>query len=604
MRTSVVVLSALALALSLAGPGCSRRAAPPPAAGPAPAAVATVVVAAVVVATVPAPAFGAAEVEALVAAPLEARLAALPGLARVESVSVEGAARLTAHFAPDVPPERAREQVREALAAATAELPDDVEPPLLHPPAGEDAAWFVLPAGAADPRRLGAAARALRSALLGVPGVATVELSGAPRRVLRVRVDPQRLAAVGLTASDVAAALAETALDSPAGRVGALAVRVTSAVHGAAELLDTVLRRPKGPPDGTPAGPAVRLGDVATVEDAVERGSGCLTAAGPAVCGRVVAQAGAAAAAVRERVAARLAEALATLPPGVSATLLPPGLLRHEVRWPAPEPADAVAGRVADALTGAAAAGADGRPWLLAWGGGASAGPADRAALVAALASAPLPTPGADPLLAALRTVPGVEALPSGPADLESPPLPLDRPELPRLAAEVEAGLRALPGTVAVQVDGAARRPQVVVRPDRARLAALGLRAADVSEAVALALGSRPAAELVADGERVPVYLETGAADPTGSKWERLQAVLLRLPDGSAAPLTAVAAIELRDEPAEIHRRLGRPCLTIRAWGPDGAVRDAWLSGARGVLQKAFGRPEAGDGPLEIGDPP
>ena len=61
----------------------------------------------------------------------------------------------------------------------------------------------------------------IRDALLRVPGIAQVDLYGGAEYGMRVWLRPDRLAALGLTPSDVIKAIKEQNLQAPAGQVGA-----------------------------------------------------------------------------------------------------------------------------------------------------------------------------------------------------------------------------------------------------------------------------------------------------------------------------------------------------------------------------------------------
>ena len=109
----------------------------------------------------------------------------------------------------------------------------------------------------------------IRDALKRVPGVADVQVFGSGRYSMRVWLDPARLAARGLTASDVVEALREQNVNVAAGSVGdaparagqtyQVSVRVTGRLREQNEFEDIIV---KAAPDGT----LVRLRDVAVVE--------------------------------------------------------------------------------------------------------------------------------------------------------------------------------------------------------------------------------------------------------------------------------------------------------------------------------------------------
>jgi hydrophobic/amphiphilic exporter-1 (mainly G- bacteria), HAE1 family len=109
----------------------------------------------------------------------------------------------------------------------------------------------------------------IRDALKRVPGVADVQVFGSGRYSMRVWLDPARLAARRLTASDVVNALHEQNVNVAAGSVGdaparagqtyQVSVRVTGRLREQAEFEDIIV---KAAADGT----LVRLRDVAVVE--------------------------------------------------------------------------------------------------------------------------------------------------------------------------------------------------------------------------------------------------------------------------------------------------------------------------------------------------
>src|SRR5688572_26243079 len=109
----------------------------------------------------------------------------------------------------------------------------------------------------------------IRDALKRVPGVADVQVFGTGRYSMRVWLDPTRLAARGMTASDVVDALREQNVNVAAGSVGdaparagqtyQVSVRVTGRLREQREFEDIIV---KAASDGT----LVRLRDVAVVE--------------------------------------------------------------------------------------------------------------------------------------------------------------------------------------------------------------------------------------------------------------------------------------------------------------------------------------------------
>ncbi|MBK7078677.1 MAG: efflux RND transporter permease subunit [Myxococcales bacterium] len=121
-----------------------------------------------------------------------------------------------------------------------------------------------------DPRRATDRGRELQRRTEVLEGVTAVDVCGLVDDQLQVRLDPARLAAYGLTATDLLAALrANTAL--PAGRIDATGVATTIRTTGAG-LADL---------EGLPLRDGVRLRDVAVLERAAVASCVGHTPAGP-----------------------------------------------------------------------------------------------------------------------------------------------------------------------------------------------------------------------------------------------------------------------------------------------------------------------------------
>jgi len=156
----------------------------------------------------------------------------------------------------------------------------------------------------------------LRYALQTVPGVAEVASFGGWVKQIQITVDPNRLAAYGLSVGELADAVARSNDETGARLLewsGAeLMLRVRGYSRTVSDFEQIVLR-------ATPGGTPLRLGDVARVVWGPElrRGTGDLDGGGDVVGGIVVARHGENALNVIRGVEAKLAELRGTLPTGV-----------------------------------------------------------------------------------------------------------------------------------------------------------------------------------------------------------------------------------------------------------------------------------------------
>src|SRR5512134_1564636 len=154
---------------------------------------------------VPFPGASAVEVENLVAIPMEQVLAEIEGVKHTYSVSRPGMAVLTIQF--EVGEERTDAIVRlynavlsnqDARTAAAG-----IQAPLIRPMGIDDVPIVTVTLWTEDPNRgaheLERVAHALEAELKRVDGTRDVYTVGGPDNVVHVRLDPQRLAAYGLS---------------------------------------------------------------------------------------------------------------------------------------------------------------------------------------------------------------------------------------------------------------------------------------------------------------------------------------------------------------------------------------------------------------------
>ena len=196
--------------------------------------------------------------DAEVTSVIEGAVARVSGVKTINAASEENNARIRAEFEPHVQLDVAANDIREAVAAIERDLPEGVED-LVIVKADADAGAIVRLALVSDRLSREALTRIaeddVATELSAISGVATVELFGHQEEVLRIVVEPLRLASYGLSIDDVAAVLESTSLDVPAGSfksdVQMLLVRADASVWRPADIEGLALRDD------------VRLGDVA-----------------------------------------------------------------------------------------------------------------------------------------------------------------------------------------------------------------------------------------------------------------------------------------------------------------------------------------------------
>ena len=158
---------------------------------------------------------------ATVAAPLERRLGEISGVTELTSVSSLGLTRITVQFDLKRSIEGAARDVQAALNAALSDLPGDL--PTLPTfrkanPAAAPILILALTSKTLQPAEVYDAADSIIAQRLSqVEGVGDVTVAGSEQPAIRVRVDPARIAAMGVSMEDVRTAIANSNAVGPLG---------------------------------------------------------------------------------------------------------------------------------------------------------------------------------------------------------------------------------------------------------------------------------------------------------------------------------------------------------------------------------------------------
>jgi hydrophobe/amphiphile efflux-1 (HAE1) family protein len=153
---------------------------------------------------------------------LEGAAARVPGVTRITAASEEGTGRMEVEFDPAVDVNTAANDVREAIATAEQDLPDEAEN-ITVVKADDEAEPIIRLAAQSDSltetELTDLITDRIEPALLSVPGVADIRLFGNRQQTLNIVIDQERLASHGLSVTDVANTVDNAGLDVPAGSV-------------------------------------------------------------------------------------------------------------------------------------------------------------------------------------------------------------------------------------------------------------------------------------------------------------------------------------------------------------------------------------------------
>ncbi|MES1200214.1 MAG: efflux RND transporter permease subunit [Pseudomonadota bacterium] len=221
---------------------------------------------------------------------IEQQVAGIQGVDRITSSSRDGASQISILFTLDRNLDEAANDVRDAVSRVLARLPDDADPPTIAKANADSSPLIFLTLSSNTMNGLELADYANRymiQRLSTVPGVAQVFLAGAQLYSMRIWLNPDAMAAHGITVEDVDNALQAQNVELPAGALESTANDYTVRVNRLYVTPEQFAQMPVtparvAPPQANgssttmattassaaePANYVVRLGDIARVEE-------------------------------------------------------------------------------------------------------------------------------------------------------------------------------------------------------------------------------------------------------------------------------------------------------------------------------------------------
>ena len=256
------------------------------------------------------------EVETQVSQPLEEAINTIEGIEELRSISGQGQSILIVTFNLGRDIETAAQDVRDRVATAIRQLPDDVEPPIVSKFDNDSSpVMTVALSGQVGIRELTEIAdKVVKPELERAAGVGGVSIVGGLERTINVWVDADRLAAHELPITAVRDALQRQNADVPGGNVTGAdreqVLRTMGRLTDPGAFNDIIIALVNGTP--------VRVRDVGYAEDGTrEQRSSARLDGDPAVSLEIRRQSGANTVAVIENVGRALQTLHAQMPPGV-----------------------------------------------------------------------------------------------------------------------------------------------------------------------------------------------------------------------------------------------------------------------------------------------
>jgi len=215
------------------------------------------------------PGANAAVIETQVTEPLEEALTSIEGIKTLTSESREQVSSITIEFDLSRDVDIAAQDLRDRVSRVRGRLPNDVDEPII---AKQDAdaqpsMWIALYSDRFNTLELTTLAEDFfKDRLQTVPGVSSIFIGGAKRFAMRLWLDSDKMAAHGVTISDVEQALRRQSIELPSGRVENLERELAIETRGQLKTPDEYNRLVIRQQNAT----LVRLRDIGVAQAGVE----------------------------------------------------------------------------------------------------------------------------------------------------------------------------------------------------------------------------------------------------------------------------------------------------------------------------------------------
>lgn len=179
------------------------------------------------------PGVGPKEVENLITDRIESEIDGVKGLDKLKSTSFEGMSLITAEFEGDIDVELALRRIKEKVDIAKAELPSDVEEPVVKELNFSDQPVLIITISHDDGlQKLEHYVDYLEDSIEDVQGVQEVMVSGKLKKELEIAVDASKLKHYNLSINDVKNAIRDEHISIPGGTLKTSGMNYSLSVSG------------------------------------------------------------------------------------------------------------------------------------------------------------------------------------------------------------------------------------------------------------------------------------------------------------------------------------------------------------------------------------
>jgi hydrophobe/amphiphile efflux-1 (HAE1) family protein len=193
-------------------------------------------------------------IESQITEPLEKSINGIAGISNISSSSSQGTSNITVEFDLGEDLEAAANDVRDKVSQALRNLPQDIDAPPVVSKADANSQPILSMTVQSNTRNQlqlsDYAENVLQERLQTIPGVSSIQIMGQKRYSMRLWFDPMKMAAFGITFSDVQDALNKQNIELPSGKVSGyqteLSVRTIGRLQTESDFENLIIKNVNG----------------------------------------------------------------------------------------------------------------------------------------------------------------------------------------------------------------------------------------------------------------------------------------------------------------------------------------------------------------------
>ncbi|CUS95890.1 heavy metal efflux pump, CzcA family, partial [Candidatus Kryptonium thompsonii] len=136
-----------------------------------------------------------------------------------------------------------------------------------------------------------------------------------------------------------------------------------------------------------------------------------------------------------------------------------------------------------------------------------------------------------------------------------------DLDTLKEKAEEIAKVVSKIRGAADVKVEHVSGLPQLVIKPDRAKIARYGINVADVNQIIEIAIAGKSAGEVFEGEKRFDLVVRF--KEDARNNIDAIKNILVPTPNGSNIPLSQIADVYIEEGPAQISREHGQRRIVV-----------------------------------------